>query len=270
MASRRSKSGGVSESLALPGFEPPPVAPVSRRAAPAAPPVRQDEAAEPPPHYTGHRDRLRQRFLNSGADGLQDYELLELLLFPVIPRRDVKPLAKDLIREFGGFWAVVTAPPERLRKVANFSDATIAAVTVVGAAALRATRQQVMNKPVLAGWEALLGYCQAAMAHEPNEQLRLLFLDSKNSLIADEVQQRGTINHTPAYPREIVRRALELGAHGVILVHNHPAGDPSPSRDDIHVTKEIARAASALGLVLHDHLIVARGQTVSFKALGLL
>ena len=190
--------------------------------------------------------------------------MLELL------RRDVKPLAKDWIREVGSFWSVVTAPPERLRKTANFSDATIAAITVVGAAALRATRQQVMKRPVLAGWEALLGYCQAAMAHEPTEQLRLLFLDHKNTLIADEVQQRGTINHTPAYPREIVKRALELGAHGVILVHNHPSGDPNPSRDDIGLTKEIARAAQALGLVLHDHLIIARGQTTSFKALGLL
>ena len=253
MASRRRERGGASE---------PPL--------PLEPAPSSAEAAEPPPHYAGHRDRLRQRFLTSGADGLQDYELLELLLFPVIPRRDVKPLAKDLIREFGSFWAVATAPPERLRRLGNFSDTVIAALTVVGAAALRATRQQVMKRPVLAGWEALLGYCQAAMAHEPTEQLRLLFLDTKNTLIADEVQQRGTVNHTPAYPREIVKRALELGAHGLILVHNHPTGDPSPSRDDIHVTKEIARAAGALGLVLHDHLIVARGQTVSFKALGLL
>ena len=254
------KKTGVSqpvapESPALPGLErPPSCAPDS----------------EPPPHYAGHRERLRQRFLATGPDGLQDYELLELLLFPVIPRRDVKPLAKDLIRELGGFWAVVTASPERLRRVANFSDTVIAALTVVGAAALRATRQQVMKKPVLAGWEALVAYCQAAMAHQPTEQLRLLFLDRKNTLIADEVQQKGTIDHTPAYPREIVKRALELGAHAIILVHNHPTGDPSPSRDDIHVTKEIARAASALGLVLHDHLIVGRGQTTSFKALGLL
>ena len=237
---------------------------------PPALPGPADSPSEPLPHYTGHRERLRQRFLAAGADGLQDYELLELLLFPVIPRRDVKPLAKTLIREFGSFWAVVTAPPERLRRIGNFSDTVVAALTVVGAAALRATRQQVMNKPVLAGWEALVGYCQAAMAHQPTEQLRLLFLDSRNTLIADEVQQRGTINHTPAYPREVVRRALELGAHGVILVHNHPTGDPSPSRDDIHVTKEVARAASAVGMVLHDHLIIGRGQTVSFKALGLL
>ena len=245
----------AAEAPVLPGFGPSPLEPAE---------------AGPVPHYAGHRDRLRQRFLNSGADGLQDYELLELLLFTVIPRRDVKPLAKDLIREFGGFWSVVTAPPDRLRKVANFSDATIAAITVVGAAALRASRQQVMKRPVLAGWDALLGYCQAAMAHEPTEQLRLLFLDTKYTLIADEVQQRGTINHTPAYPREIVKRALELGAHAIILVHNHPSGDPTPSRDDISLTRDIARAAAALGLILHDHLIVARSETVSFKTLGLL
>lgn len=229
-----------------------------------------ETGAEPPPHHTGHRDRLRQRFLTAGGDGMPDYELLELLLFPVIPRRDVKPLAKDLIREFGSLWGVVTAKPERLRKVSGFSDATVAALLAVGAAALRATRQQVMNRPVLAGWDALLGYCQAAMGHESTEQLRLLFLDRKNALIADEVQQRGTIDHTPAYPREIVKRALELNAHAVILVHNHPSGDPSPSRDDIFMTKEIARAGQAVGIVLHDHLIIARGQMASFKTLGLL
>jgi len=253
-ASRRAEP---SAAPALPGLD-------------AAPGAGAEPPPPPPPHHTGHRDRLRQRFLTTGADGLQDYELLELLLFSAIPRRDVKPLAKELIREFGSLWGVVTAPPDRLRKAFNFSDATIAAITVVGAAGLRATRQQVMKRPVLAGWDALLGYCQAAMGHETTEQLRLLFLDRKNALIADEVQQRGTIDHTPAYPREIVKRALELSAHAVILVHNHPSGDASPSRDDIFMTKEIARAAQALGVVLHDHLIIARGQTTSFKALGLL
>ncbi len=232
------------------------------------------EPAEPaeaaPPHYIGHRDRLRQRFLAAGATGLQDYELVELLLFAALPRRDVKPLAKALIQEFGSLWALVTASPDRLRQTFNFSDATITALTVVGAAALRATRGQVMNRPVLAGWDALINYCQAAMAHESTEQLRLLFLDRKNTLISDEVQQRGTIDHTPAYPREIVRRALELGAQAVILVHNHPSGDPTPSRDDIFLTKEVVRAAAALGVIVHDHLIIGRGQTTSFKALGLL
>ncbi len=249
---------GAAEAPCLPGIEPPPEA------------AAAEDQPEPPPHYAGHRDRLRQRFLTVGADGLQDYELLELLLFTVIPRRDVKPLAKELIREFGGFWQVVSAPPERLRKVGNFSDATVAAITVVGAAALRGIRQNVMKRPVLAGWEALLGYCHAAMAHQPTEQTRLLFLDHKNNLIADEVQQRGTTNHTPVYPREVVKRALELSAHGIVLVHNHPSGDPSPSRDDIHLTKEIATAASALGLVLLDHLIISQGRIVSFKTLGLL
>ncbi len=270
MVSRRSGYAGVSESLALPGFETPLEAPVPEWSETGPEAAREADSTNSQPHYVGHRDRLRQRFLSSGGDGLQDYELLELLLFPVIPRRDVKPLAKDLIREFGSFWAAVTASPERLRRVANFSDTIVSALTVVGAAVQRATRQQVLKRSVLAGWEALLGYCQAAMAHELNEQLRLLFLDTKYMLIADEIQQRGTINHTPAYPREIIKRALELGAHGVILVHNHPAGDPSPSQDDIHFTREIARAAGAVGLVLHDHLIVARGQTVSFKSLGLL
>jgi len=237
---------------------------------PATPPEPAGEDAAPVPHYLGHRDRLRQRFLTAGTDGLQDYELVELLLFPVLPRRDVKPLAKALIQEFGCLWALVTASPDRLRRAFNFSDATITALTVVGTAALRAMRQQVIDRPVLAGWDTLVDYCQAAMAHETTEQLRLLFLDRKNALISDEVQQRGTINHTPAYPREIVRRALELGAQAVILVHNHPAGDPNPSRDDIFMTKEVVRAANALGVIVHDHLIIARGRTTSFKALGLL
>ncbi len=243
----------------------------SHRSADAADPEGPTEStASPQPHYIGHRDRLRQRFLGTGADGLQDYELVELLLFSALPRRDVKPLAKALIQEFGSLWALVTAPPDRLRQAFHFSDATIAALTVVGAAALRATRGQVMNRPVLASWDTLVNYCQAAMAHESTEQLRLLFLDRKNALISDEVQQRGTIDHTPAYPREIVRRALEVGAQAVILVHNHPTGDPTPSRDDIFLTKEVVRAATALGIAVHDHLIIGRGKTTSFKTLGLL
>lgn len=227
-------------------------------------------AENPAPHYAGHRDRLRQRFLTAGADALQDYELLELLLFTAIPRRDVKPLAKALLQSFGSLWAVVSAAPERLRREFNFSDTTIAAVTIVGAAALRGTRQQVLKRPVLASWQALIDYCQAAMADATVEQLRLLFLDRKNVLIADEVHQRGTIDHTPVYPREVVRRALDLGAAALIMVHNHPSGDPSPSRDDIAMTKEIARAAAALDVTLHDHLVVGRGCYTSFKALGLL
>ncbi|MEI8393537.1 MAG: DNA repair protein RadC [Rhodospirillaceae bacterium] len=241
---------------ALPGFEEPNPSTV--------------EPPEPPPHYAGHRDRLRRRFLTGGTESLQDYELLEMLLFSVIPQRDTKPLAKDLIREFGDLWGVVTASPERLRSGFNFSDARIAAITVVGAAALRATRQQVKSRPVLESWDVLVHYCQAAMARETTEQLRLLFLDRKNGLISDEVHQHGTIDHLPTYPREVVKRALELGAYSIVLVHNHPSGDPTPSRDDIHQTRAIKAAAEALGMILHDHLIIGRGKTSSFKTLGLL
>ncbi|QQP91871.1 DNA repair protein RadC [Skermanella sp. TT6] len=223
------------------------------------------------PGHLGHRDRLRTRFLTAGADALQDYELLELLLFAALPRRDVKPLAKSLLRAFGGLWGVLTAPPESLRRqFPKLSDGTIAALTVVGAAALRMTRQQIMDRPVLSTWQRLLDYCQGSMAHLPTEQFRLLFLDRKNVLIADEVQQRGTVDHTPVYPREVIKRALELGASAIILVHNHPSGDPTPSRADIEMTKEIARAAAALGLQIHDHLVIGKGKHSSFKAMGLL
>ena len=234
------------------------------------PPASRDE-----PHYKGHRERLRKRFLEGGAEALLDYELLEMILFAVDPRRDVKPLAKALIKAFGDLWGVVNAPPERLRgfKVEGASmasDTAVAMVRVVGAAALRGMRQQVIDRPVLASWQALLEYCTAAMAHEPTEQFRLLFLDRKNKLIADEVQQTGTVDHTPVYPREVVKRALELSASAIILVHNHPSGDPTPSRADIDMTKEIARAAHAVGIVIHDHVIIGKGKHTSFKAQRLL
>lgn len=222
------------------------------------------------PHYHGHRERLRQRFLEHGPAGLQDYELLELLLFPALPRRDVKPLAKDLLRHFGSFWGVVTAPPARLRQAFDLTDGVIVALTVVGAAALRMARQQVLDKPVLASWQALLDYCQGAMAGEMNEQFRLLFLDRRNILIADEVQQRGTIDHTPVYPREVIKRALELGASALILVHNHPSGDPTPSRADIDMTRHIAGIAKPLGIMVHDHIIIGRNGCVSLKAQGVI
>ena len=240
-------------------------------------PLEATAAGAPPdePHYQGHRARLYTRFLEGGADALQDYELLEMILFAVNPRRDVKPLAKALIKAFGDLWGVVNAPPERLRGfsvdgVSLASDKAVAMVRVVGAAALRGMRQQVINRPVLASWQALLEYCTAAMAHEPMEQFRLLFLDRKNKLIADEVQQTGTVDHTPVYPREVVKRALELSASAIILVHNHPSGDPTPSRADIEMTKEIVRAAHAVGIAIHDHIIVGKGKHTSFKAQGLL
>lgn len=228
--------------------------------------------SQPPalPHHLGHRERLRARFLGPGPDGLQDYELLELLLFSVIPRRDVKPLAKDLLTHFGSLWQVVMASPQRLRNAFGLSDTVIATLTVTGAIALRGMRQRVMDRPVLSRWDDLLEYCRAAMAHEAVEQFRLLFLDKRHALIADEIQQKGTVDRAPAYPREVVRRALDLGATAIILVHNHPSGDPSPSRDDITLTKDITAAAKVLGIIVHDHLVVGAERTVSFKSLGLL
>ncbi|HYD98625.1 MAG TPA: DNA repair protein RadC [Alphaproteobacteria bacterium] len=221
------------------------------------------------PHYHGHRERLRQRYLTGGADALPDYELLELLLYMAIPRRDIKPLAKQLVAEFGSFAGVVTAEPARLR-ASGLSDASLAAIKIVRDSAVRLARQEVINRPVLSSWQRLLDYCQVAMAHEKTEQFRLLFLDTKNMLIADEVQQRGTVNHTPVYPREVVKRALDLGATALIMVHNHPSGDPTPSKADIDMTKEVAKAAGALGVAVHDHVIVGRAGTLSFKSMGLL
>lgn len=205
-----------------------------------------------------------------GADALPDYELLELALFAAIPRRDVKPLAKTLIARFGSFADVIAAAPERLMEVDGIGEATVTALKVIQAAALRLSRSQVLNRPALSSWAALIDYCTAAMAREANEEFRILFLDRKNVLIADEVQARGTVDHTPVYPREIVKRALELGASAFILVHNHPSGDPTPSQADIAMTREIANAAKALKIALHDHLVIGRKGHVSFKAMGLL
>lgn len=235
------------------------------------PGVAEDVApAKAKPHYHGHRQRLRERFMASGGDGLPDYELLELLLSVAVPRRDMKPLAKTLIAEFGGFAGVIAAAPAALRKVAGMGDVSVTALKVVQAAAVRLSREQAMEQPVIGSWDRLLDYCKAAMAREKTEQFRLLFLDTKNRLIADEVQQRGTVNHTPLYPREVVKRALEVGASAIILVHNHPSGDPTPSRADIDMTKEVQEAAAKLGIAVHDHLVIGRDGHTSFKVLGLL
>lgn len=221
-------------------------------------------------HFHGHRDRLRARFLEAGPDALPDYELLELLLFQAIPRQDVKPLAKALLAEFGSLWGVVNAPPAALMRRRMVKEAAVAALKVTAAIALRMARQDIVGKPVLGSWTKVMDYCTAAMAHEPVEQFRILFLDRKNTLIADEVQQRGTVDHTPVYPREVVKRALELHASALILVHNHPSGDPQPSRADIDMTKQIVAAATALGVIVHDHIIIGKGRHVSFKGTGLL
>ncbi|MDP9195718.1 MAG: DNA repair protein RadC [Pseudomonadota bacterium] len=222
------------------------------------------------PHYHGHRERLRQRFLTTGAESFQDYELLELLLFPAIPRKDVKSLAKSLLAAFETLWGVVNAPHHRLREQFRLGDTVIAQLAIVGATALRMTRRQIAQRHVLGSWQAVLEYCEAVMAHETVEQLRLLFLDRRNSLIADEVQQRGTVDHTPVYPREVIKRALELGATAIILVHNHPSGDPTPSRADIDMTHHIIRAAEGVGIKVHDHIIVGRGRHSSMKNMGLI
>lgn len=233
-------------------------------------PVAVTPARPKRPHTHGHRERLRERFSNAGTNGLQDYELLELVLFRAIPRRDVKPLAKDLISAFGGFAQVIAAPVERLTEFKGVSPNVALELKIVHAAALKLSQERIMNRPVISSWGDVISYCRAAMADEKIEQFRILFLDRKNILIADEVQQRGTVDHTPVYPREVVKRALELSASAILLVHNHPSGDPTPSRADIQMTGEIIKAAKALGIKVHDHVIVGHSKEVSFKSLGLL
>ena len=232
--------------------------------APSTPPRAADNGTE------GHRERLRARFLKGGADAMPDYELLELTLFAALPRRDTKPLAKALLARFGSFAEVIAAPRARLIEVKGVGEAVANHLKIVEAAAHRLAKTKVMGRPALSSWAALLDYCTAAMARSQNEEFRVLFLDRKNNLIADEVQNRGTIDHTPVYPREIVKRALELGASSIILVHNHPSGDPTPSKADITMTREITAAAKALSIAVHDHLVIGRAGHASFKSLGLL
>ena len=220
--------------------------------------------------HAGHRTRLRTRFLKGGADAMPDYELLELLLFAAVPRRDTKPLAKALIARFGSFAEVIAARPERLMEVEGVGEAVINQLKITEAAAQRLAKGKVIGRPALSSWAALLDYCMAAMARSQQEEFRVLFLDRKNVLVADELQSKGTVDHAPVYPREIVKRALEHGASALILVHNHPSGDPTPSRADIDMTREIATAAKALKITVHDHLVIGRGGHASFKALGLL
>jgi DNA repair protein RadC len=218
---------------------------------------------------SGHRQRLKDRFVVGGPEALPDYELLELVLFNAIPRRDTKPVAKRLIERFGSFAEVVNAPPERLKEVKGVGNAAIVQLKLVRAGALRLMQGGIMQRPVLASWTAVLDYCRAAMGFEAREQFRILFLDKKNRLIADEVQQEGTVDHTPVYVREIVKRSLELSASAIILVHNHPSGDPTPSRADIDMTKQIVDAAKPLGVTIHDHIIVGKQGHASFKGLKL-
>ena len=221
-------------------------------------------------HAKGHRERLRDRFMKAGVDGVQDYELLELVLFRAIPQRDVKPLAKQMIETFGGFAESLAAPIERLVEIKGVSENVARELKIVHAAAVKLAQARILNRPVISSWKDLLAYCRAAMADERNEMFRILFLDKKNILIADEIQQRGTVDHTPVYPREVVKRALELGASAIILVHNHPSGDPTPSRADIEMTNQIIAAAKALSIRVHDHLVIGKDSEASFNSLGLL
>ncbi len=230
----------------------------------------EDPVAPSPVSAEGHRARMRTRLLTAGPESVADHELLEMVLFLALPRRDTKPIARALLGRFGSFANAVAAPVGDLRGVEGLGDAGVAALKTIQAAALRLVRADIQDRPLLSSWDRLLDYLTASMARERVEQFRVLYLDNKNRLIADEVQARGTINHTPVYPREVVKRALELHAAAIILAHNHPSGDPAPSRDDIAMTQEMVRAAEALGVVLHDHVIVGNGRTVSFRAEGLL
>lgn len=221
------------------------------------------------PHYAGHRDRLRQRFAKT-PDALADYELLELVLFLAIPQKDVKPLAKDLIKRFGGLSEIMNAPIEELIKIDGIKDKTALALKSITALSHRALKNELMQKPVLNSWTRLMDYCTATMAHETKEHFRILFLNKKNELIADETQGSGTVDHTPAYPREIMKRALDLGATAIILMHNHPSGDPKPSQADVDMTMQIIRAAEPFGIVIHDHVVISKNGYSSFKNMGLI
>ena len=231
------------------------------------------EPARPPSepmHYHGHRARLRQRFLAAGSEAVSDYELLELILFRAIPQRDVKPLAKQLIAKFGSFAEVIAAPPKRLEEVNGLGEAAITELKIIEAAAGRLARGAVRKRTVLSSWSSVLDYCRTAQAFADKEVFRILFLDKRNALIADEVQSTGTVDHAPVYPREVVKRALELAATAIILVHNHPSGDPTPSRADIDMTKAIIDVAKPLGIAVHDHIIVGKEGHASLKGLKLI
>lgn len=233
-------------------------------------PLGKRQAADDKPHYLGHRERLRERFASVGHGALPDYELLELLLFRLIPRADTKPIAKALLARFGSLAEVLGAPVPLLQEVKGIGPAVALDLKVIAAVTHRSLRSEIAGREPLSSWQQLLDYCRAAMAFEAREQFRILFLDKKNMLIADEVQQTGTVDHTPVYPREVVKRALELSATAIILVHNHPSGDPTPSRADIEMTKEIIEAGKRLGIAVHDHVVIGKRGHTSMKGLLLI
>ena len=220
--------------------------------------------------HLGHRQRLRQRFVESDGAALADYEMLELLLFQAIPRQDPKPIAKALLKRFGSYAGVLAAAADELGEVKGMGAAAVVALKSVAEAARRLAREEIMDQPVLASWDRLIAYLRIGMARDRTERFRVLFLDTRNKLIADEEQQKGTVNHTPVYPREVIKRALELSASAIIMVHNHPSGDPTPSQGDIDMTKQVRDAGDKLGVTLHDHVIIAREGATSFKSMGLI
>ena len=232
--------------------------------------MKAADASTEPAHYVGHRMRLKTRFREAGGEALADYELLELILFRAIPQRDVKPLAKKLIERFGSFAEALAAPPLRLAEVAGMSESAVTEFKIVEASAKRFAKIVARNRRSMTSWSEVIDYCRTAMAYEDREEFRILFLDKKNGLIADESQGHGTIDHTPVYPREVVKRALELAATAVVLVHNHPSGDPTPSSQDVKMTLEIISIAAPLGVKVHDHIIVGRQGHASLKGMRLI
>lgn len=234
-----------------------------------APPARDKKPKRDQPHYMGHRERLRERIREYGADSLADYELLEAMLYRAIPRSDTKPIAKDLLQRFGSLAQVLGAPEHLLCEIKGVGSAVAFDLKLYAAAANRMAKGELRGREVLSSWSQVLDYCRTSMAFETREQFRILFLDKKNALIADEIQQTGTVDHTPVYPREVVRRALELSATAIILVHNHPSGDPTPSRTDVEMTKTIIDTAKPLGISVHDHIIIGKDGHASLKGLQL-
>jgi DNA repair protein RadC len=231
---------------------------------------KPEDAPDKTPHYHGHRERLRERFRTAGPDALSDYELLEMALFAALPRRDTKPLAKSLLKKFGSFAEVMHAPEALLREVDGIGDASVNQLKLIAAAASRIAKGELRQRTALSSWNDVIDYCRTGMAFADKEQFRLLFLDKRNRLIADEVQQTGTVDHTPVYPREVIKRALELSATAIILVHNHPSGDPTPSQADIQMTKAIIDVAAPLGISVHDHIIVGKNGHASLKGMKLI
>jgi DNA repair protein RadC len=229
--------------------------------------AKKDSKAE---LHSGHRSRLRDRFLQNGVNALQDYEILEMILFAASPRSDMKTFAKKLIKEMGSLAAVLRATPEQMKKVEGVSDAVISSIKICEAACQIMIKEDVKSGPVIQSWTSLLDYCRMMLGHKTEEEFHLLFLNHKNVLIADEMQNKGTVDHTPVYPREVVKRALELGASAVIMVHNHPSGDVQPSKADIDMTRQVINAGHSVGIRVHDHLIVGAKQTFSFKSNGLI